>query len=95
MVKKYYVCADREKRGGMGHQNWLYFKTKKEENEYLKKYLPDYQYDEREELREANWVFRYNHWYVKSVNEYTGKINYRRKDSISFGVRDYYYDWEF
>jgi len=95
MVKRYYVCADHEKEGGMGHQNWLYFKTQKEENEYLKKYFPDHQYNDTEEKDEENWVYRYNHWYIKSVNEYTGKINYYRKNGISFGVRNYYYDWEF
>ena len=34
-VKKYYVCADHSKPCGMGHQEWLYFKTQNEENEYL------------------------------------------------------------
>ena len=34
-VHKYHVCADHSKEGGMGHQNWLYFKTLKEHNQYI------------------------------------------------------------
>lgn len=33
-VNRYYVCADHSKEGGMGHQNWLYFRTLKEHNQY-------------------------------------------------------------
>lgn len=34
-VRKYHVIADKDKAGGMGHQDWLYFKTAREQAEYL------------------------------------------------------------
>ena len=34
-VKDYHVCADHSKPGGPGHQSWRYFKTAREEAEYL------------------------------------------------------------
>ena len=40
-VKQYEVCADHDKAGGMGHQDWLYFKTRAEMEDYLKKFFPD------------------------------------------------------
>lgn len=70
-VKRYYVCADHDKAGGMGHQDWMYFKTLKEESEYLRKYFPD-NYKDCEEIVEPEaetWVFRNNKW--KEAVEYT------------------------
>ena len=138
-VKRYEIVADREQEGGMGHQNWLYFKTVKECNDYLQKYgLGTDQ--EVFENSEEEWVFRYNHWYQASrynLKSYHHALELARKDcsnpededqvkrvarlyfqvsdeeleqilsgkeivkyfrikqGISFGVRDYYYDWEF
>ena len=138
-VKKYNVCADQEKEGGMGHQNWLYFKTAKEMNDYLRRFGKGHE-GEIHENSETEWAFRYGHWYtvtrynlegykkalemgrkdcshpedeecVKRVSRYFFNVNdeelekvlkgeeivkYNRiKQGLTFGVRDYYYDWEF
>lgn len=63
-VREYYHCADFSKEGGMGHQNWLLFKTWDEMNDYLAKYLPEYYKagEHREEPEAQTWVFRYNKW---------------------------------
>lgn len=61
-VREYEVVADRDLPGGMGHQNWLYFKTRKECNDYLKKYSLGVNDDDVEEHPEEEWVYRYNHW---------------------------------
>ena len=111
-VKRYYVCADHDKTGGMGHQDWMYFKTQKEMSEYLRKYFPnDFKDEDTKEPDAEVWVYRYNKWKqevtftednycdekeLKSLKE---KGYYKRyfdlSGKISFGVRDYYYDWEF
>ncbi len=126
-VKKYEVVANREKADGMGHQEWLYFKTRKEANKYLNKYFPN-TYDENPvENAEQNWVLRNNSWKRKitwtlqSLKEMCDKeyydlekylnarftpkevaklregkeiYKYQKLDGkISFGVRNYYYDW--
>ena len=110
-VKRYYVCADHDKEGGMGHQDWMYFKTKREESEYLKKYFPDTVIYDDEEPEAEVWVYRYNKWKrevtftednyctekeLKSLKE---KGYYKRyydlSGRISFGVRNYFYDWSF
>ena len=148
-VKPYEVCADHSKVGGMGHQNWLYFKTAKEMQQYINdcidkgliKNSHKYDLSEVRENAEQEWCFRYGHWnYVKRYNmnswnrclitaskdvknptenieavinlarHYFGLnddefaqmmlgkeiVKYERiQQNISFGVRDYYYDWEF
>ena len=114
-VRPYYVCADREKADGMGHQDWLYFKTWDERNKYLCKYFPsDDPNEHREEPRAETWVFRYNKWmrehfvtemrhpdaYTKREREQFEKNGWcftysNLTGKVSFGVRDYYYDWEF
>lgn len=108
-VREYEVVADKTKPGGMGHQNWVYFKTRKEAAEYLKSYggYRDYVCESPEE----DWVFRYNKWqkmYTYTEDNYCTerekkslekKGYYNRyfdlSGKVSFGVRDYYYDWEF
>ena len=144
MVKEYHVCADRTKPGGMGHQDWVYFKTQKEMWEYLNqdKDVFNYNLDEAKESLPEEWVYRYNKWYrtywygktflddkkedyrkmcaeygePEKVEEYYNKwyeANFTEKErkklsegkavphyhplesKISFGKRDYYYDWEF
>lgn len=116
-VKPYHVCADKSKPGGMGHQDWLYFKSLKERDDYLGWGNDSEEYYEINDREEA-WAFRYNKWmrewtiredspnflgrefctdkelaaldkkgYYKSYSDLSGKV--------SFGVRDYYYDWEF
>lgn len=98
-VRKYRIIADKEKEGGIGHQNWLYFKTEKECNEYLKKFGDGYN-GEVYESDEEEWVLRYGKWNrVYRKNGWTGepleKPKYEHLQPISFGVKDYYYDWEF
>lgn len=134
-VKKYEVCADQDKEGGMGHQNWKYFKTVAEYNTYLKAHNLS-AHEVAYENPEQEWAYRYNHWYqilrynlntwnkclenakkdVKPGRDpqslarlylrlndeefnkvLSGKeiIKYQKLQPISFGIRDYYYDWEF
>lgn len=103
-VKPYQVCADHSKEGGMGHQNWMYFKTIKEMHEYLNSCHLVFQgkevhYDTEnvQENGEIELVFRYNHWYTKTEYWYGTKLEKPQynKINISFGVREYYYDWSF
>ena len=137
-VKQYEVVADRDKEGGMGHQNWVYFKTRKECNDYLRSHGLDAE-ENPIENKEQEWAFRYGKWFgvsrynldrwnsclemakteashpediecVTRVARYflglndedfnkvmSGKevIKYNKLQPVSFGVRDYYYDWEF
>lgn len=109
-VKPWIVIADHSKPCRMGHQDWLYFKTYKEANDYLKSFGFN-GYREDLETIEEDWVFRYNKW--MRMFRYTEE-NYctdREKKSlekkgyydrfsdlsgkVSFGVRDYFYDWTF
>lgn len=124
-VKPYYICADHDKEGGQGHQNWLYFKSQREHDEYLNKHFPDHKIRTEEADDTETWVFRNNKWKCKSTinqerinqikadcglclfnakNEKEAKLLAEGKDiiryrdlsgKVSFGVRDYYYDWEF
>lgn len=100
LVKPYHVCADHSKPGGQGHQNWLYFKSLKEHNEYLNGLHlmldgREIRYNENPvEPEPEEWVFRYNHWY-RVIRHGQDKPRYVRVGNISFGVREYYYDWEF
>lgn len=131
-VHKYHVCADHSKEGGRGHQNWLYFKTLKEHNQYINSlHLKDLNGKEYEPYNEnpkepkdieikfvrGKWreVHRYTReGYDKALADgnpmygYTltpkqrermmaGKevLKYSEFGNISFGVRSYYYDWEF
>lgn len=91
-IREYEIIADREQQGGIGHQNWLYFKTRKEANDYLNKYgLGE---EEIWEHKEIELVYRYGKWREKYTDR-DGKVQYRGNWDISFGIRDYYYDWEF
>lgn len=109
-VKEYYVCADKDKTGGMGHQNWLYFKSKREMYEYLNEHDCDYDLSRVKEDEPETWVYRYNKWYrefrmtednyctekeLKSLAKKGYYNRYMEVGNISFGVRNYYYDWEF
>lgn len=67
-VKPYEVCANQDEEGGMGHQNWKYFKTVKEYNEYLLAHGLNGSVDTFENPEEE-WQFRYGHWY--QVNRYS------------------------
>lgn len=138
-VKEYEVVADRSKPGGMGHQNWMYFKTRKECNDYLRSFGLEAE-ENPSESSEQEWCFRYGHWntvsrynmdtYKKALEKakkdcshpedemsvqrvarfyfrvtdeelekvLSGKeiVKYNRiQEGISFGVKDYYYDWSF
>lgn len=108
-VKPYQVCADHSKEGGQGHQNWLYFKTIKEEQAYINdcidkgwiKGVNKHNLDEIYENSEQEWVFRYGHWNtVQRKESFTNKLldkprYHRITQGLSFGIKDYYYDWEF
>lgn len=128
-VRDWEVCADHSKPGGMGHQDWLYFKTRKEMNQYLNEVYKDddhMHYDEDpKEPKEEEWAYRYGHWnrvirFDKALVEEIKKrdgwcrlapktdkerlaydegkeiVHYQRiSEGISFGVRDYYFDWEY
>ena len=61
-VKQYYVCGDHSKPGGMGHQNWLYFKTSKEEVDYLSQVHPEYKWTTNGDPEPDIWVYRYGKW---------------------------------
>lgn len=137
-VRKYEVVADREKEGGMGHQNWVYFKSAIDCNNYLKRY--GLGTNNPSENPENEWVFRYGHWNLVdryNLDRWNACLDFARKDvvdpsdevkvyncarfyfklsdaefekvkagkeivkykkldaAVSFGVRDYYYDWEY
>lgn len=124
-VKKYYVCADHSKPGGLGRQNWLYFKTRAEYNKYINSVFKDRDLDENvKDDSPIELVYRYNKWMLKdtytpkdldSENMFGNKLRdvfftnkevkkleegknisrYYNFGNISFGVKDYYYDYEF
>lgn len=123
-VKEYKVCADHDKEPGMGHQNWVYFKTMREYNDYISKYFPDRYMADIKEPKAEDWVFRYGYWnrayiYTKdTLDEMStfgtpmrnildpkdvekieaGKVvtKYSKiEEGLSFGKRDYYWDWSF
>lgn len=89
-VKEYNVCGDRTKPGGMGHQDWVYFKTAKEEDEYLRKFGINHN---SREYKEETWVLRYNNWYKVTDDGRYEKVQMR----AIFGknIKSYYYDWSF
>ena len=109
-VMRYYVVADRSKAGGMGHQDWLYFKTTKEASDYLKANGLHGYADNIKDIEEE-WVYRYNKWMRLSRQTEENYCTDRERKAlekngyfdryfdiggkVSFGVRDYYYDWEF
>lgn len=109
-VRKYTVIADQDKEGGMGHQNWLYFKSVRDASDYLKAHgFEGYSEDFKD--RDEEWELRYNKWRrsftytedyyctereLKSLNK-NGyyKRYFDLSGEVSFGIRNYYYDWEF
>ena len=115
-VKPYFVCADHSKPGGMGHQNWVYFKKYRNFADYVK--IDREVSDDECELaeQEQTWAFRYNKWmrehivhggvlenpevYSERDRKSFQKNGYLKtycdlSGAVSFGRRDYYYDWEF
>ena len=124
-VREYHVCADHSKPDlGPGHNEWKYFKSRNEENEYLKSFGLGNDETYPEEV-DKEWVFRYNNWkecytYTKDSLKSKNMFGFYLKDvfftekevekleadkvvkkyydlpgKISFGVRDYFYDWTF
>ena len=111
-VREYIVIADHDEACGMGHQNWLYFKTGEDANKYLSSRFDTLRMIDYETPQEETWAFRYGKWWRdyeyteekdwfsdkerakiqngKTVHEYS-----ELSGKVSFGVRDYYYDWEF
>lgn len=117
MVAEYEVIADHDKAGGMGHQNWLFFKSHKETNDYMRAHgFTNLFYDDSEPAKKL-WVYRYNKWmeavtwtpeeiladpfFATEKEKETARKGkpvtryYNLSGKISFGRRDYYYDWEF
>ena len=111
-VRSYYTCADQDKAGGMGHQDWMYFKTWDDWNRYLSNYFSEHDpYAHRDEPEPETWVYRYNKWMREVTFTEENYCTDREKKSlekkgfynrycdlsgrVSFGVRDYHYDWEF
>ena len=125
-VREYHVCADHSIPGGMGHQNWKYFKTINDMNKYLDCYFPGTYKGDVKEPEPETWVFRYGKW--KREYSYDAKsldeknmcgtpmrecVGFTEKElekienggsvkkyhdlygNVSFGKRDYYYDWSF
>lgn len=66
-VKPYFVCADKSKEGGMGHQNWIYFKDHRAFCDYINASPDLTDEDHANAEREQTWVYRYNKW----MSEYT------------------------
>jgi hypothetical protein len=84
-VKRYHVVADHSKKNEMGHQNWLYFKTLKEENAYLNSFKPNKFNSEPVENEEEEWMFRNNSW--KRVSRWTlEKIEEAKKSHFPFYI---------
>jgi len=131
-IHRYHVCADHSKKGGMGHQDWMYFKTANEMNRYLNGFFPDKPRptdvpepkDIELELRNGKWrvverydLARYHRAVENAPNpqlvrySFDGRTltdrqfekvlagkevkKYGEQINISFGVRDYFLDWEF
>ena len=108
-VREYHVCADKEKATGMGHQEWKYFKSMREYDKYTGLTRDECEYEKFD--REITWVFRYGKWMQecrfteenycseRELKSLQSKGYYNRYSNlsgkVSFGVRDYYYDWEF
>lgn len=104
-VREYSVVADREKEGGMGNQDWAYFKKENELHAYFNKYhltdVNDKPYDENIPgdpwcHSEEVWVFRYGKWWTEYFDQ-NGVKHYSRMPNVSIGkgIRSYHYDWEF
>lgn len=88
-VKKYFVCADHDKATGMGHQDWVYFKTLKEMHRYLVDHGFDaFEYDESCEAVEEEWVYRYNKWMRKVI--YTTENYCTDRELKSLHTNGYY-----
>jgi hypothetical protein len=85
-VKRYHVVADRSKRNDMGHQNWKYFKTLKEENEYLHSFFPEGNHNLNPiESGEQEWMFRNGSW--KRVDRWTlEQIEAAKKNHFPFYI---------
>lgn len=66
-VKRYHVIADLDKDGGMGHQNWVYFKSAKECNDYFRAHGKEGHRDESIIDREETWAYRYGKWTHENV----------------------------
>lgn len=112
-VRRYYTCADKSKPGGMGHQNWVYFKSLREMHNYLGLApISEEKYEDAD--REEAWTFRYGKWmreHTVTEMKYPEAFSKRERDAfakhgfckyytdlsgkVSFGVKEYYYDWEF
>lgn len=84
-VKRYYVCADHSKPGGMGHQDWVYFKTLRDLHDYLGiDHWTDEQYADAD--REETWVFRYGKWmseYKHSEMRYPDAYSKREREHFA------------
>lgn len=110
-VREYSVCADQSKDPCMGHQDWMYFKTDKECVDYLKSFDPDTKRivcerpEEHWVFRYNKWMRCYTirdeaaccterECKAFAKNGFFNRY-YDLYGKVRFGVRDYYYDWEF
>lgn len=88
-VKRYFVCADHDKAEGMGHQDWLYFKTMKEMHEYLCSHgINNFEYNPECEAVEEEWVYRYNKWMRKTTH--TRENHCTDRELKSLNTKGYY-----
>lgn len=99
-VREYYHCADHDKDGGMGHQDWMLFKTWDEWNDYLSRFFPEHHKsgDHRDEPEPQTWVFRYGKWMrevictkPKEFDPESGLFSYMtERDKASVAKNGYY-----
>jgi hypothetical protein len=86
-VRRYYTCADHSKPGGMGHQDWKYFKSWDAMNKYLSAFFPDHHNaeDHRDEPSPETWVYRYNKWMRETTHtemKYPDAYTKRERDQF-------------
>lgn len=89
-VHEYSICADHSKPGGMGHQEWLYFKSREEMINYLTSIYADAVYSDLE-AKDEEWVMRYGKWNrVTRINSETYYNTYEtiKKELEQMNVTD-------
>ena len=110
-VKPYIVVHDHSKEWYMGNQDWVYFKSVEEADAYLRQFGKSYTANVSDEetwvFRYGKWMTEFRHdemrypdAYSKREREHFAKHGWFNtyhdlSGKVSFGVCDYYYDWEF
>lgn len=92
-VKKYIVLPNYASEHMSN--DWKYFKTVEDANAYYVSTHPGERgLYEKEWREEETWTYRYNKWWRTEI--ISGKEKHYALDGeVSFGVKDYYYDYEF